>query len=60
MISLTQLRISRNKSFSNYKSHTREKKIGNKIAKYQQLFPTKIGIYQRFYPDKSRKKFSRF
>ena len=25
------------------------KKIGNKIAKYQKLFPSKIGIYQRFY-----------
>ena len=25
---------------------SREKKIGYKIAKYQQLFPTKIGIYQ--------------
>ena len=36
------------------------KKIGNKIAKYQLLFPTKIGIYQRFYPDISPKIFSRF
>ena len=39
---------------------TPRKKIGNKIAKHEQLFPTKIGIYQRFYPDISRKKFSRF
>ena len=38
----------------------REKKIVNKIVKYQQLFPTNIGIYQQFYPDISRKKFSRF
>ena len=28
------------------KGATREKKIGNKIAKYQQLFLIKIGIYQ--------------
>ena len=48
------------KTFFHCKNQTREKKIYNKIAKYQQPFPTKIGIYQRFYADKSRKNVADF